>query len=71
MTTGNICTPAGADCSGLRVLALAPEAEQLLAQTGSWQEFALLLRGLAQLGMLLGRAIAWPSLPCSTPWIQM
>ena len=64
-------TSAEPDCSKLQVLALSPALEELLSETGSWQEFALLLRGLAQLGRMLGRAIAWPSLPCSTPWIQM
>lgn len=62
------CT--GFDCTDLRVLAFTPTMEQLLADTASWLEFSLLLQGLAQLGQLLGRAVAWPSLPCNTAWIN-
>lgn len=51
-------------------LALTPASEGLLGQSGSWQEFALVLQGLAQMGSLLQRAIAWPSLPCNTLWIS-
>lgn len=57
-------------CSGLKVLAFAPDAEKLLGSTGSWQEFALLLEGLTKLAHLLGRAVVWPSLPCSTTWVN-
>lgn len=70
-TLTHVCIAAGPSCTSLHVLAFTPAVEQLLAHTASWQEFALLLRGLAQLGLLLGRAVAWPSLPCSTPWIKM
>ncbi len=58
-------------CSELQVLAFTPAMEKLLGSSGSWQEFALLLQGLAQLASLLGRAVAWPSVPCSTPWVNM
>lgn len=56
-------------CPNLRVLALTPAAEGLLAGCASWQELAVVLRGLALLGSLLHRAVAWPSLPCNTSWI--
>ncbi|KAA6428239.1 MAG: hypothetical protein FRX49_01835 [Trebouxia sp. A1-2] len=62
------CT--GFDCTHLRVLAFTPTVEQLLADSASWLEFSLLLQGLAQLGQLLGRTVAWPSLPCKTSWIN-
>lgn len=62
------CT--GFNCTEMKVLAFSPAVEQLLADSASWLEFSLLLQGLAQLGHLLGRAIAWPSLPCATPWIS-
>lgn len=58
-------------CSELKVLAFTPAMEGLLGGSASWQEFAFLLRGLAQLASLLGRAVAWPSLPCDTPWVNM
>lgn len=58
------------DCTQLKVLAFSPAMEQLLAATASWLEFSMLLQGLAQLGQLLGRTIAWPSLPCNTSWID-
>ncbi|KAL0053604.1 hypothetical protein WJX82_008204 [Trebouxia sp. C0006] len=58
-------------CSELKVLAFSPAVEGLLGSSASWQEFAFLLRGLAQLASLLGRAVAWPSLPCHTPWVNM
>lgn len=57
-------------CPNLRLLALTPAAEGSLAGCASWQEFALVLQGLAQLGSLLHRAVAWPSLPCNTSWIS-
>ncbi len=58
-------------CSELKVLAFTPAMEGLLGSSASWQEFAFLLRGLAELASLLGRAVAWPSLPCHTPWVIM
>ena len=60
----------GVNCTQLKALAFSPAVEQLLADSASWLEFSLLLQGLAQLGQLLGRAVAWPSLPCTTPWIS-
>ncbi len=62
------CT--GYDCAQLKVLAFSPAMVQLLTDSASWLEFSMLLQGLAQLGQLLGRAIAWPSLPCKTSWIS-
>ena len=62
---------ASESCTELKVLAFTPAMEQLLGSSGSWQEFALLLQGLVQLARLMGRAVAWPSLPCSTPWVNM
>ena len=62
--------PSSESCSDLKVLAFTPDAEKLLGSTGSWQEFALLLQGLTKLAHLLGRAVAWPSLPCNTTWVS-
>lgn len=64
------CVAYAGSCSNLKVLALTPAAEGLLEECASWQEFALVLQGLAQLGSLLHRAVAWPSLPCNTSWIS-
>lgn len=64
------CAAYDPPCPDLRLLALTPAAEGLLGQSGSWQEFAIVLQGLAQMGRLLQRTIAWPSLPCNTPWIS-
>lgn len=58
-------------CSELKVLAFTPAMERLVGSSASWQEYAFLLRGLAHLASLLGRAVAWPSLPCSTPWVNL
>ena len=58
-------------CTDLGVLAFSPGAEKMLRGTASWQEFALLLRGLSQLAQLLHRAVVWPSLPCNTTWVSM
>ena len=55
----------------LKVLAFTPEMEAVLGSSASWQEFALLVQGLTKLARLLGRADAWPSLPCNTPWVSM
>ena len=58
-------------CSELKVLAFTPEVEALLGSSASWQEFALLVQGLTKLARLLGRAVVYPSLPCSTAWVSM
>ena len=65
----NVPTPKR--CSELKALAFSPEAMGLLEGSGSWQEYALVMQGLAQLAYLLGRAAVWPSLPCNTSWIAM
>lgn len=57
-------------CPELKTLVLTPEAEGLLTHTASWQEFALVLQGLAKLSSLLDRAIVWPSIPCNASWIS-
>ena len=64
------CQWFGLDCSTLKVLAFTPAVEKLLASSASWHEFAFLLQGLAALGTALGRAVAWPSLPCNTSWVS-
>ena len=64
------CNSFGANCTQLRVLAFSPSVEVLLASSASWHEFAFLLQGLAALATTLGRAVAWPSLPCNTSWIS-
>ena len=63
------CEGFGANCTQLRVLAFSPSVEVLLGSSASWHEFAFLLQGLAALATTLGRAVAWPSLPCNTSWI--
>ena len=64
------CEKLGRHCSELRILAFSASVEELLGSSGSWHEFAWLLRGLAALGSALGRAVAWPSLPCNTSWVS-
>lgn len=64
------CAMFDQDCPHLKVLALTATAEGLLGFTTSWEQFALVLQGLAQMGSLLQRAVAWPSLPCNTSWIS-
>ncbi|KAL3155658.1 hypothetical protein ABBQ32_012690 [Trebouxia sp. C0010 RCD-2024] len=64
------CQGLGADCSKLKVLAFSPSVEKLLASSASWHEFTFLLQGLAALATALGRAVAWPSLPCNTSWVS-
>lgn len=64
------CSGLGSDCSQLQVIAFSGNMEKLLGSSASWHEFALLLRGLAALGVALDRAVAWPSLPCNTSWVS-
>lgn len=64
------CSGPGSDCSQLQVIAFSGNMEKLLGSSASWHEFALLLRGLAALGVVLDRAVAWPSLPCNTSWVS-
>ena len=63
------CAEFGTNCTQLRVLAFSASVEKLLGSSASWHEFAFLLQGLAALATTLGRAVAWPSLPCNTSWI--
>ena len=64
------CDGFGTNCSQLRVLAFSPSMLKLLGSSASWHELAFLLQGLAALATTLGRAVAWPSLPCNTSWIS-
>ena len=64
------CKGFGTACSELKILAFTPSMEKLLGSSASWHEFAFLLQGLAALATTLGRAVAWPSLPCNTSWIS-
>lgn len=64
------CAMYNQGCLNLKVLALTREAEALLGHSDSWEQFAMALQGLAQLGSLLQRAVAWPSVPCNTSWIS-
>ena len=64
------CSGLVGGCSNLQVIAFSANAEKLLGSSASWHEFALLLRGLAALGVALDRAVAWPSLPCNTSWVS-
>ena len=64
------CKEFGTNCTQLRVLAFSPSMEKLLESSASWHEFAFLLQGLAALATTLGRAVAWPSLPCNTSWVS-
>ena len=64
------CSSPSSDCSQLQVIAFSGNMEKLLGSSASWHEFALLLRGLAALGVALDRAVAWPSLPCNTSWVS-
>jgi hypothetical protein len=60
--------PMGAPCggsSGVRVLALHPDAERaLLSAAASWDEYASVAAGLADAAAALGRVPAWPSVDC-------
>ena len=64
------CEGFGTNCTQLRVLAFSPSMVKLLGSSASWHELAFLLQGLAALATTLGRAVAWPSLPCNTSWIS-
>jgi len=64
------CNGLGNHCSDLQVIAFSPELEKLLGSSASWHEFALIIRGLAALGIALDRAVVWPSLPCNTSWVS-
>lgn len=64
------CNGLGNHCSDLQVIAFSPELEKLLGSSASWHEFALIIQGLAALGVALDRAVAWPSLPCNTSWVS-
>lgn len=64
------CEGLDANCSTLKLLAFTPSVEKLLGRSASWHEFAFLLQGLAALATALGRAVAWPSLPCNISWVS-
>lgn len=50
-----------------KLLALHPRVK--LGHTRNWEEYQVILLGLAQAARLMGRAVLWPDLPCNTTWI--
>ncbi|PNH05103.1 hypothetical protein TSOC_008666 [Tetrabaena socialis] len=49
-----------------RLVALLPEVDTATESAVQWSNMA---RGLVQIGLLTGRQVVWPSVPCSSRWV--